>query len=122
MSTLDETRQTRTMPIRLDAIEEGDGAFPVKPDSNAHELLTVLAEHPDLGFTASELAELTDVSEGSVGKTLSRLEGDGLARNLGGYWALAEEFEASSVANLVSLAELEERSDDVGDAFDNAER
>lgn len=102
------------MPIRLDALEEGGGVPPVKPDTNAHELLTVLARHPDLGFTASELAEVTDVPEGSVGKTLSRLERDGLARNVEGYWALAEEFEAASVASLVSLAELESTAGDDG--------
>lgn len=100
------------MPIRLDALEESGDAPPVKPDTNAHELLTVLARHPDLGFTASELSEVTDVPEGSVGKTLSRLERDGLVRNVEGYWALADELEASSVASLVSLAELESLSED----------
>lgn len=100
------------MPIRLDALEDGDAAVPVKPDTNAHELLTVLAEHPDLGFTASELVEVTAVPEGSVGKTLSRLEHDGLVRNVEGYWALAEDLDASAVANLVSLTDLLEQSDE----------
>lgn len=101
------------MPIRLDALEGGAAVPPVKPDTNAHELLAVLARHPDLGFAASELAEVTDVPEGSVGKTLARLERDGLARNVEGYWALAEEIEATSVASLVSLGELESLADDV---------
>lgn len=98
------------MPIRLDALQD-DESIPVKPDTNAHELLTVLARHPDLGFTAAELAEVTAVPDGSVGKTLSRLEADGLVRNLDGYWAVAEELDVSSVADLVSLAELEDRSE-----------
>lgn len=107
IAVIDEWRQTGTaMPIRIDALDE-DGPVPVKPGTNAHELLTVLSQHPDLGFTGSELAELTDVPAASVGKTLSRLQSDGLVRNVEGYWAVAEDFEVELVSNVVSLSDLE---------------
>lgn len=94
------------MPIRLDALDD-EGGVPVKPGTNAHELLSVLAQHPDLGFTASELAELTDVPDASVGKTLSRLDEEGHVRNVDGYWAVAEDFEVAAVSNVVRLEDLE---------------
>jgi len=103
------------MPVRLDALDD-DGAVPVKPGTHAHELLAVLAQHPDLGFTATELAELTSVPDASVGKTLSRLRSDGHARNVDGYWAVAEDFEVEAVSNVVSLADLDEHADADSDA------
>lgn len=112
MTDTDEYRLTLTtedtpMPIHLDS-NDGDGTPPVSPGSNAHELLEVLADHPDMGFAPRELAELTDVPHGSVHKTLSRLEERGLVRNLDSYWAIADDVAASHVANVVSLAAIDE--------------
>jgi len=42
--------------------------------SNAHTILSFLAEHPEQGFTPKEIHEATGVTRGSVGKTLQRLE------------------------------------------------
>lgn len=121
MTTADKQRQllTTQMPIRIDALDGENQTLPVKPGTNAHELLEVLAKSPEFGFTASELAELTEVPAGSVSKTLSRLEEDGLVRRIDGYWTVADDVVASSVASLVSLDAIEERHGD--DAYGRAE-
>lgn len=94
------------MPIKIDATDD-EGTPPVKPGTNAHELLTVLLDHPEMGFTPKELAELTDVPHSSVHKTLSRLEEKGLVRTIDSYWAVTEDVAASRIANLVSLQQIE---------------
>jgi len=93
------------MPIRIDA-SEGDTPS-IKPNTNAHELLTVLVEHPDMGFSPKELTELTNVPHSSVHKTLSRLREKGLVRKVDSYWAVAEDVAASEIANVVSLQQIE---------------
>jgi len=93
------------MPIRIDS--GGEDAPPVKPGTNAHELLTVLLDHPDMGFNPKELTELTDVPHSSVHKTLSRLQEKGLVRKVDSYWAVAEDVAASEMANVVSLQQIE---------------
>lgn len=92
------------MPIKLDSNTE---VLPVTPGTNAHELLAVLLEHPEMGFTPKELAEMTDVPHSSVHKTLARLREKGLVRTVDSYWAAAEDVAASAVANVVSLQEIE---------------
>lgn len=99
------------MPVRIDSLE-GDDSLPVKPGTNAHEILSVLVANAELAFSASELAELTDVPSGSVSKTLSRLEDEGLVRRIDGYWAAAEDVTATRVASLVSLEAIQERYGD----------
>ncbi|QSG10501.1 Transcriptional regulator, TrmB family [Halapricum desulfuricans] len=93
------------MPIRIDS--SGGETPPIKPGTNAHELLTVLLDHPDMGFSPKELAELTDVPHSSVYKTLSRLHERGLVRKVDSYWAVAEDVAASEIANVVSLQQIE---------------
>ena len=93
------------MPIRIDS--SGEDTLPVKPGTNAHELLTVLLDHPDMGFSPKELTELTDVRYSSVHKTLSRLQEKGLVRKVDSYWAVAEDVAASEIANVVSLQQIE---------------
>ena len=92
------------MPIKLDSNTE---APPVSPGTNAHELLAVLLDHPEMGFRPKELAELTDVPHSSVHKTLARLQKKGLVRQVDSYWAAAEDVAASQVANIVSLQEIQ---------------
>lgn len=92
------------MPIKVD--DDGD-VPPVDPGTNAHELLSVLLDHPDMGFSPKELAELTDVPHSSIHKTLSRLREKGLVRKVDSYWAVAEDVAASRVANAVSLQQIE---------------
>jgi DNA-binding transcriptional ArsR family regulator len=101
------------MPIHLDP-NDGDETPPVEPGTNAHKLLEVLLDHPDMGFAPRELAELTDVPHASIHKTLSRLADKGLVRKVDSYWAIADDVGASRVGNLVSLAAIEaEYGDDV---------
>lgn len=92
------------MPIKLDSNDE---APPVKPDTNAHELLSVLLDHPEMGFSPKELAELTDIPHSSVHKTLARLQEKGLVRKVDSYWAVTEDIAASRIANVVSLQQIE---------------
>jgi len=92
------------MPIRLDS---SDGIPDVKPGTNGHELLAVLLEHPDMGFSPKELAEMTDVPHSSIHKTLARLREKGLVRKVDSYWALADDVAGSRIGNLVSLQEIE---------------
>lgn len=119
------------LPIEVDALEDTEG-LPVKPGTNAHAILAVLAAHPDLAFTPSELAELADVQRGSVSKTLSRLADEGLVRSIDGYWTVADDFAAGRLAGYVSLAAIEARygedeygreeawADDTADLGENA--
>ncbi len=92
------------MPIKLDSNAESPL---VTPGTNAHELLVVLLEHPEMGFAPKELAELTEVPHSSVHKTLARLREKELVRQVDSYWAVAEDVAASQVANAVSLQEIE---------------
>lgn len=110
------------MPIRLDSNGEEETP-PVTPGTNAHELLSVLLDHPEMGFSPKEIAELTDVPHSSVHKTLSRLRERGLVRNVDSYWAAADDVAASRVANAVSLRAIEtEYGDDAyGEGDDWAE-
>ncbi len=102
------------MPIKIDSQNE---APPVSPGTNAHELLVVLLDHPEMGFTPKELAEMTDVPHSSVHKTLARLREKGLVRKVESYWAAAEDVAASQVANVVSLKEIQAEYGD--DAYGN---
>jgi hypothetical protein len=117
------------MPIRIGSSEEDTP--PVNPGTNAHELLTVLLDHPDMGFSPKELAELTDVPHSSVHKTLSRLREKGLVRKVDSYWAVADDVASSAIANVVSLQQIEavygedaygddEWADDAPDLGENA--
>jgi hypothetical protein len=92
------------MPVRIDSDDETP---PVKPETNAHELLSVLLDHPDMGFSPKELAELTAVPHPSVHKTLTRLRERGLVRKVDSYWAVAEDVASLRIANVVSLQQIE---------------
>lgn len=91
------------MPVEREYLESDAPSLPVKAGTNAYELLSVLIANADLGFTAGELDELTDVPSGSVGKTLSRLEDRGLVEHLDGYWVVADDTIADHVGALLSL-------------------
>jgi len=92
------------MPIKLNADDETPA---IKPETNAHKLLSVLADHPEMGFTPKELAELTDVPHSSVHKTLTRLQERGLVRKVDSYWAVSDDVAASHLANVVSIHQIE---------------
>ncbi|AKH98268.1 helix-turn-helix transcriptional regulator [Halanaeroarchaeum sulfurireducens] len=80
------------MPISVDRLEdEPEEALALEEGTQPYRILQFLAEHPDLAFTQSELAEETDINRGSVGAVLSRLEDRDLVRHKGRYWAIAED-------------------------------
>jgi DNA-binding IclR family transcriptional regulator len=70
------------MPVDFESYQPND-----LPDAgtNGRRILEHLAQHPELGFTPSELAEELEVPRGSVGTTLSRLKERGLVRDKGEY-------------------------------------
>jgi len=105
------------MPIRVNS--SGGDTPPVKPGTNAHELLTVLLDHPDIGFSPKELTELTDVPHSSVHKTLSRLREKGLVRKVDSYWTVTDDIAASEIANVVSLQQIEAEYGDDAYGDDN---
>lgn len=105
------------MPIQLD---DDDATPRVEPGTNAHEVLQVLVDHPDMAFAPRELVDLTTVRRSSVHKTLSRLRERGLVRKVhGSYWAAEDDVAASTLANVVSLSAIRERYGDDAYAEDD---
>lgn len=100
------------MPIEREALDGDGSALPVKPGTNAHTILRVLLEHPDLGFTPSELAELTDIPSGSISKTLSRLADRDLVERIEGYWLVGDDTYAEYVGSMLSVDAIEDRHGD----------
>jgi len=52
------------MPIEFDEYRrdrESDDTLAIDPGSNAYEILSFLAEYPDLGFKPAEIAEEVDL-------------------------------------------------------------
>ena len=72
-------------------------------NTNGRYILEFLAEDPDLGYRAGELAKELDIPRGSVGTTLSRLESRGLVRHKGEYWAINPEAYDAHTASLIGL-------------------
>lgn len=81
------------MPVRFDEYDRESEAIDwrPRPDSNAARILRFLVDHPETGFTPTEIAEATDVATGSVGPTLQRLHERGLVRHREPYWAAADD-------------------------------
>ncbi|ODR79596.1 transcriptional regulator [Haladaptatus sp. W1] len=72
-------------------------------NTNGRYILEFLADDPELGYRAGELAEELDIPRGSVGTTLSRLETRGLVRHKGEYWAINPEAYDAHTASLIGL-------------------
>lgn len=87
------------MPISLDRFDDDpEGTLDFRDGSQPHRILLFLAENDDKAFTQSEIHEETGIKRGSVGAVLSRLEGRGLVRHRGRYWAIAEDDRLASYA------------------------
>ncbi|MDX1746949.1 MAG: helix-turn-helix domain-containing protein, partial [Halobacteriales archaeon] len=69
-----------TMPVDFESYHPSN--LPTE-GTNGRRILEHLAQHPELGFTPSELADELEIPRGSVGTTLSRLEERGLVRHKG---------------------------------------
>lgn len=102
------------MPIRIDHLESGN-TTPVRPGTNEQRVMEVLAAHPNLAFTPTELVDLAEIPTGSINKTLSRLKDKGLVRHFEaeGVWAVADD---SALADYLGAYHSE---DALGDAFDD---
>ena len=75
------------MPRRVDELRDGE-PFPIKPDTNEHEALSFLLSNRQYGFTPTEIADRTTISEASASKTMTRLFDKGLVdRSQGVYYA-----------------------------------
>jgi len=111
------------MAVRFDDYDPDDGRIDLTEGTNAHTVLSFLAENPDLGFTPKEIHEQTGVPRGSVGSTLARLEEHGLVRHKGDYWAIAEDDRLGSFVamdhSLDAFAEHTDRYADSGDWADD---
>ena len=99
------------MPVEFERHDPDRGRIDLSEGTNAHTILSFLAEHPDLGFTPKEIHERTDVPRGSVGTTLSRLERHGLVRHRGEYWAVAADDRVGSVVGMALSMEATDRDD-----------
>ena len=95
------------MPVDFESYQPTD--LPSE-DTNGRRILEFLADHPELGFRPSELADELDVPRGSVGTTLRRLESRGFVRHKGEYWAINPEAYDAQTASAIGL-------DTVAEAF-----
>jgi len=84
--------------------------------TNGRRILEHLAQYPELGFTPSELADELEISRGSVGTTLSRLEERGLVRHKGEYWAINIQAYDAHAASEIGLRAVADQFE--GDHYD----
>lgn len=107
------------MPVDFEHYDpdETEG-FRLTEGTNAYEILSFLAAHPDQGFTPKEISEATDVPRGSVGTTLARLEDRDLVRHKEPYWAIGDDDRLAVYAGMfASLDAISDRhgGDEWGD-------
>ena len=79
------------MPVDFETHEPGTPRVDLSEGTNARRLLEFLLQHPGVGYTPAELATETEISQGSVGPTLQRLEAAGLVRHKEPYWAATDD-------------------------------
>ena len=112
------------MPVQFDSYDEDKGRIDLTEGSNAYAILSFLAQHPEQGFTPTEIHETTEIAYGSVGPTLKRLEERNLVRHKEPYWSIGHEDHLAMYAGMQSTVEaIEERfgSEDPDDWLMNAE-
>ncbi len=108
------------MPVEFDEYKrdrETVETLAIDPGSNAYEILSFLAEHPDLGFKPAEIASELSVPKGSVNPTLSRLREQGLVEHEPPYWSAADDDRIAAMGTtMYSMQAFEERykDDDFG--------
>ena len=108
------------MPYHVDELRR-DEPFPVSPETNEYAALRFLVANHDYGFSPSEIAAETKITESSASKTMSRLHEKGLvSRSQGAYYIDPERVE-SLQRRLESLDAAVELFDDApDDAYANA--
>ncbi|PSP37246.1 TrmB family transcriptional regulator [Halobacteriales archaeon QH_7_65_31] len=94
------------MPVEFEEYRESsdgdDFDWTLREGSNAHTIMSFLAEHPEQGFTPKEVHEATGVTRGSVGKTLQRLEEHQLVRHAEPYWAIGDDDRVGTYLGMLS--------------------
>lgn len=78
------------MPRHVDDLRNSD-SFPVKPGTNEYHALSFLVANRDFGFTPTEIAERTTISEASASKTMTRLFDKGLVERAQGTYYVEPE-------------------------------
>jgi predicted transcriptional regulator len=96
------------MPVEFDTYEEETGQMDLSEGSNAHAILSFLAERPDQGFTPTEIHESVEIPYGSVGPTLARLEERELVRHKAPYWSIGHGDHLATYAGMRSTIEATE--------------
>lgn len=87
------------MPISIDRFEaETEETLDVTEGTQPYRILKFLAERPAQAFTQTEIHDATDITRGSVGAVLSRLEERDLVRHKGRYWAIGTDDRLASFA------------------------
>lgn len=98
------------MPVQFDTYDEDVGRIDLSEGSNAHTILSFLADHPEQGFTPGEIHDATEIAYGSVGPTLARLKQRSLVQHKAPYWALGHDEHLATYAGTHStIAAIEER-------------
>ena len=92
------------MPISKDEFrsigEDGPSLPDLAPDTTQGAVYGFLLEHADQAFRQREIVDAVDVSEGSVGPTLKRLEEHGLVEHRDRFWTIADAEHAVASAGL----------------------
>lgn len=88
------------MPTHFDAYDEEAGRIDLREGRNAHTILSFLAEHPEQGFTPTEIHDATEIPYGSIGPTLKRLEARDLVRHKEPYWAIGSDEQLALYAGM----------------------
>lgn len=68
-----------------------DAGGKIEPDSNKGRALAFLAANPGEGFTPTEIASQTEITEGSATKTMQRLAQEGYTVSIEGYHFIPED-------------------------------
>lgn len=104
------------MPVEFDTYKEKQAEsddLPIDPDSNAYQVLSFLADRPDLGFKPAEIREHVDIPKGSLNPTLSRLEERGLVEHEPPYWSAGDDDRLAAITGtMYSMQAFEARYGD----------
>lgn len=81
------------MPLGFAAYDpdEDGSSFRITEGTNAYDILQLLSNHPEQGYNPKEISQATEISRGSVGTTLARLEDHDLVRHKAPYWAISDD-------------------------------
>ncbi|QZP39203.1 MarR family transcriptional regulator [Halobaculum magnesiiphilum] len=100
------------MPISIDHFDEDPAdVLDLQEGTQPYRILHFLTENSEQAFTQTEIHETTDIKRGSVGAALSRLEGRGLVRHRGRYWAIAQDDRLASYAAQMNASSVSPSDD-----------